>query len=90
MLSEKLLEGVGVDTFASKNCYIGSENPPLSLLASLLSASWPSHHVQAVILKLFHLKDETPTATGARSDLRKRSVLCKSLSGELAASDITS
>jgi hypothetical protein len=48
MLSEKLLIGIGVDTFAAKMAY-GGVNSPLSLLVMLLSAPLPSHQVQAVI-----------------------------------------
>jgi hypothetical protein len=73
MLSEKLLIGIGVDTLPAKTA-IGGVNPLLCPLASLLSAPWPSRQVQAVISELFHLKNETPTGTGARADLRKRSV----------------
>jgi hypothetical protein len=45
MLSEKLLEGVGIDTFAGKNGYRRGVNLPLSLLASLPSAL--GRHVRA-------------------------------------------
>jgi hypothetical protein len=64
-------------------------NPLLSPLASLRSTPWLSRQVQAVIYELFHLKNEAPTGTGACTDLSKRSVPCKALSDELAASDIT-
>jgi hypothetical protein len=73
MLSQKLLVDVGVDTFAGKNA-IGGVNSPLIPLESLLSASWPSHLVQAVISEIFHLKDNAPTGAGAREDLCERSV----------------
>jgi hypothetical protein len=69
---------------------IGSANPPLIPLASLLSAPWPSRKVQAVIWKLFHLMDEAPTGAGARTDLHKRSVPHHAFSDELATSDIIS
>jgi hypothetical protein len=46
MLSNKLLVDDSIDTFAGKNiCYC----PLLIPLASLLSASWPSYQVQAII-----------------------------------------
>ncbi len=67
---------------------IGSENPPLSPLASLFSAPWLSHQGQAIIQELFHLKIEAPTGAGVCADLRERSVPRKALSDELAASDI--
>jgi hypothetical protein len=68
---------------------IGGVNPPLSLLALLLSATWPSHQFQAVMEKLFHFNNEAPTGAGARADFRKRSVLHKAFSDELAASNTT-
>ncbi len=67
---------------------IGGINPPLSLLALLLSALWPSCQVQAIISELFHLKDEAHTGTGAHAELRERSVPWKALNDELAASNI--
>jgi hypothetical protein len=48
MLSQKLLVDVSVYTFAGKTA-IGGVNLPLSLLALLLSAPWPSDQVQEVI-----------------------------------------
>jgi hypothetical protein len=70
MLSEKLLIGIGVDTFSSKKA-IGGVNLPLSLLKSLFSFSWLSHQVQAVISGLFYLKDEAPSCARTRADLWK-------------------
>jgi hypothetical protein len=67
MLSEKLLIGVGVDTFSGKNVV----NLPLSLLKSLFSFSWLSHQVQVVISELFFLKDEAPTGARTSADLWK-------------------
>ncbi len=69
---------------------IGSVNPPLSPLAPLLSAPWPSRQDQAIIEELFHHKNEAATGARGRADLRERSVSCKAFSDELAASDKTS
>jgi hypothetical protein len=69
---------------------IGGVNPLLSPLAPFLSATLPLRQVQAVILKLFHLKNEAPTGAGGRADLCEGSIPRKAFSDELAASDITS
>jgi hypothetical protein len=90
MLSEKLLEGVGGDTFSLAKTAVRGVNQPLSPLASLLSTPWLSRQVQAVILELFHLENEAPTGARACPNLRKRSVPHKALSDELAVSNITS
>jgi hypothetical protein len=48
MLSEKLLEVIGIDTFAVKNRY-GQHKSPTQSARIAFSAPWPSHQVQAVI-----------------------------------------
>jgi hypothetical protein len=68
---------------------IGGVNLTLSLLALLLSGPWPSCQIQAIIKKLFHLKNLAPIGAGARADL-ETSVPRKAFSDELVASDITS
>jgi hypothetical protein len=52
MLSENLFEGIA--SLLAKTA-VGGINPQLSPLASLLSAPWPSHQVQAVIQELFFI-----------------------------------
>jgi hypothetical protein len=66
---------------------IGGVNLPLSLLASLLSAPWLSHQVQAIIQELFHLENEAPIGAEACANLRKRSVPHKAYSDDFPASD---
>jgi hypothetical protein len=89
MLSKKLLVDVGVGTFAGKNYYRQRKS-------TAKSARTPSFRPLAVTsgsgrhLGAFHLKNEAPTGTGGRADLRKGSVLREAFSDELAASDIKS
>jgi hypothetical protein len=84
---KKLLEVIVVGSFAGKNRY-RRVNPPLRLLALLLSATWPSSQVQAQ--KFFYLKNETLTGAGGQADLLEGSIPRKAFSDELAASHITS
>jgi hypothetical protein len=83
MLSKKLLISIGVDMLAGKNSFRWRKSAAQSArIASFHPLAITSG--QAVIYKLFHLKND------ARPDLRKRSVQCKALSDELAARNITS
>ncbi len=88
--TQKLLIGVGVDTFTGKNNNRRHKSAAQSAQSARTASFRPlaATSAQPVISELFHLKDEAQTCTVARADLRERSVLPKALSDELAASNI--
>jgi hypothetical protein len=81
MLYEKLLEVVSVDTFAGKNGFrrlkCAAQFASIASFRPLAVTSGPGRHLEAL-------------SSGARPDLRKRSVPHKAFSDELAASNMTS
>jgi hypothetical protein len=88
MLSQKLLVDVGDGMFTGENHHQQHKSATKSACTASFHP-WPSSQVQAIIQKLFHLKNEAPTGAGGRADLRETSVLCKAFWGKVAASDTT-